>query len=529
MSADLKHPTAAYAAQGLDALQLGHLRHFANLASQPSNQWELMKGRSYGQEDFGGYRFQLAYMAYALALTHRHRLPAAPGVFKPIFEQLIEKILLPEVWMYWRDVSRGGSIFNAHLAAGYQEEWNPVVRDNIMYSAYVQSMALTYNYLFADDRYARPGALTLQYWSYFWGGAEKRFEYDQTSLNDHIYWQMVESGYLGVACEPNCVFQICNQPAILGFRMHDLVHGSSRAEEVTRSYEQAWKDFGRIGDNGHYNVMMAQDTQAIRQNLGKAPWVDAWCGALMNMWNRDFVHEHYPRQLGELITKGKDGALSVVTGERPPLMGQKVVIDECDFGWVAAWASEMGDAETLNGLLAHADRFMAPSWRDGGLYYPRNDEREDAEGNRTMIEPMSGNVLLGYARLNIPDGLWHLYNEPWPAWHLDAPALTRVAADVDVSKAVFDPSARRLEFVLRRCDDLARRAKQAGEVLLGNARFHGAWELHCDGEKIAHGEGDAASQCGKVEVRAGADGVTLRCPDDGPHRFVMTFAGAGKS
>ncbi len=99
-----------FARVGLDSVQVGHLRHFINLARQLPNQWDLMKGKGYGQEDFGGYRFQLAYMAYALALTHRHRLPAAPGVFKPVFELLMEKILLPEVWMYWRDVSRGGSI-----------------------------------------------------------------------------------------------------------------------------------------------------------------------------------------------------------------------------------------------------------------------------------------------------------------------------------------------------------------------------------------------------------------------------------
>jgi len=153
--------SSPYALESLDKLQVGHIRHFDNLSRQLPNQWELMKGKGYGQEDFGGFRFQLAYMAYALALTHKHRLPAAPGLFKPIFERLIEKILLPEVWMYWRDVSRGGSIFNAHLAEKYREEWNPVGRDNIMYSAYVQSMALLYNYLFNDSRYAQPAALTL--------------------------------------------------------------------------------------------------------------------------------------------------------------------------------------------------------------------------------------------------------------------------------------------------------------------------------------------------------------------------------
>ncbi|MGB7237276.1 MAG: hypothetical protein WBD41_15010, partial [Rhodococcus sp. (in: high G+C Gram-positive bacteria)] len=128
----------------LSAQQLGHIRHFNNLSRQLPNDWSLMLGKGLGQFDFGGLRFQLAYMAYALALTHVHRLPNAPGVFKPLFERLIEKITLPEVWLYWRDVSRGGAVFNAHMSENYREEWNPVARDNIMYSAYVQSMTLMY-------------------------------------------------------------------------------------------------------------------------------------------------------------------------------------------------------------------------------------------------------------------------------------------------------------------------------------------------------------------------------------------------
>lgn len=97
---------------------------------QPPNDWSCMSGRAANQEDFGGYRFQLAYMAYALGLTYFHRLPAAPGVFRPIFQRLIEKILHPAVWMYWRNVSRGGAIFNAHLSDQLSEQWNPVERDH---------------------------------------------------------------------------------------------------------------------------------------------------------------------------------------------------------------------------------------------------------------------------------------------------------------------------------------------------------------------------------------------------------------
>ena len=237
---------------------------------------------------------------------------------------------------------------------------------------------------------------------------------------------MVENGYLGVACEPNCVFQICNQPAILGFRLHDLLTGGYRADDVVAGYEKAWADFGRLDANGHYNTMILADSRVVRPNEVPAPWVDAWCGALMNTWNRDFVHEHYPRQVADFLVPGPDGTLSVRSAPAREVMGQPVVTDTCDFGWVAAWASEMGDAATLRGVLAHADRYMAPTWRDGGLYYPRNDTPTDADGNRTEIEPMTGNVLLGYARLNVPDGLWGLYNSSLGCEHFAEPALTEL-------------------------------------------------------------------------------------------------------
>ncbi|VTU24455.1 Linalool dehydratase/isomerase precursor [Variovorax sp. PBS-H4] len=500
--------------------QAGHLRHFANLARQLPNDWSLMQGRGAGQDDFGGYRFQLAYMAYALALAHRHRLPAAPGVFKPLFEKLIAKMLLPEVWMYWARVSRGGSVFNMHLSDRLEEAWDPVARDNIMYSAYVQSMALLYDYLFDDDRYAAPGALTFSYWSFFWGGKERRFEYDQNSLNETVYWQMVESGYLGVACEPNCVFQICNQPAILGFRMHDLVNGGSVAAEVTDAYRKAWTQFGHLGANGHYNMMMAQDTHAVRDNAGPSPWADAWCGTLMNMWNRDFVHAHYPAQIRDWRVEGEDGAVSVRSAERPLIMGQKVVNDDSDFGWAATWASEIGDSATLSGLQRHAERYMAPTWREGGLYYPRNDMLQDAEGHRTLVEPMCGNVLMGYASLNVPDGLWKLYNEPIAADERRRPALVEVGEGIDVLQAYFDAQAQQLHFTLRRCA-----SRGAGfEVVIGRLAERGPWTLSMNGRRVAAGTGATVGETSLSSLGTVEQGVRL----DGSEfadatRFMLAF------
>jgi hypothetical protein len=393
-------------------------------------------------------------------------------------------------------------VFNAHLVDSLGEEWNPVGRDNIMYSAYVQSMALLHDYLFASDRYAAPGSLTFQHWSFFWGGPEKRFAYDRESLNEHLYRQLVDNGYLGVACEPNCVFQICNQPAILGFRLHDLITGGKRAEEVVAGYERAWADIGRLDAAGHYNMMILSDSRTVRPNDAPAPWVDAWCGALMNMWNRDFVHAHYPRQVAEFLVPGPDGTLSVPSTPAREVMGQQVIMDTCDFGWVAMWASEMGDEHTLRGLLAHADRYMNPTWRDGGLYYPRNDTPTNAEGYRVEIEPLTGNVLLGYARLNVPDGLWSLYNQPWPDGHFDEPALTAVDHDVEVSQAEVVDGVLRAR--LRRLPDLA----GAGTVTIGRVLGRGRWRVALDGVEVADINGGRAS--GSVFEVRGAD-LVFRC------------------
>src|SRR5437879_502279 len=81
----------------LDDLQTGAIRRITSLSRQLSGDWSGMMGRDIVlSEDFSALRFQLAYMSYALALAHVHRLPAAPGVFKKPFENLITQILHPD-------------------------------------------------------------------------------------------------------------------------------------------------------------------------------------------------------------------------------------------------------------------------------------------------------------------------------------------------------------------------------------------------------------------------------------------------
>lgn len=503
------------AQRGLDEFQLAHLRHIENLASQPDGDWSHMGGADPGQEWFDSYRYQLAKAAYALGLAHFHRLPAAPCVFKPVYQDLMRKMMRRDVWGYWKDTSQSGSFVDPgreQLRAPWPD---PIVKENIMYSGHLHAMAGMYAVLFDDDRYAEPGALSLTLAPIFWGLGAQKFDYDFRSVNALIYWQMVESGWLGVACEPNCVFLICNQFPMLGFRFHDVRHGTSLAAEASASYRDAWDRKGMLDEDGHFYFFLRQKQDEFSGN-GRAV-SDAWLGAVMHAWNGDFVQSHYPAQSKAWFKRSADGLVSL----RPPTvmrameqaerLGQRPVLSEDpaytwsapEFGFAAIWASEIGDQQVLDGLLRHADRYMQPTYERGGLYYPRNDKSWDEEGNMTYVDPLTGNVLIAYARLNVPHGLKKLYEQPFGAAHFAAPALVAMAPRVDVLRALFTVD-RQLQLSVR-----GRTAVPAATTLtISNVDPGASWVLLRDGAPVA--SSDRMAGAGVAVCRDG-DAITVHC------------------
>ncbi|KAK3712952.1 hypothetical protein LTR37_008837 [Vermiconidia calcicola] len=98
------------------------------------------------------------------------------------------------------------------------------------------------------------------------------------------------------------------------------------------------------------------------------------------------------------------------------------------FGTTIGWAAEVAPPEVLEGLLKHADTYMNPSWANGGLYYPRCDEKEDGHGNWRFVDPYTGNGAIGYARLNVPDGQKLMWEKAWtPQRVQDAVAVENVS------------------------------------------------------------------------------------------------------
>ncbi|WP_234537762.1 hypothetical protein [Streptomyces shenzhenensis] len=130
---------------------------------------------------------------------------------------------------------------------------------------------------------------------------------------------------------------------------------------------------------------------------------------------------------------------------------------------------------------------------------------------------MTGNVLLGYARLNVPDGLSGLFNHPLPRARFEETAPTAVDRDVDVTRAKIVDGV--LHTRLRRTRDVP----GDGTVTISRIAGRGRWAVAVDGQPAAVVDGTTVrprpGPCtGAVQVHH--DQVVPHCPDT-PHTFTF--------
>lgn len=441
-----------------------------------------------GQESFEAYRYQLATMAYAAALTHYHRLPALRAAFRALSHQLVHKMLRRDVWGYWFLTSQSGKMLDPSLET-LRTPWpDPVCRENIMYSGHLLLMVSLHGMLFDEDVYEQPGSLTFNWDPMFFGMGSETFPYDRRKLQEAILAEMERCGWMGVCCEPNAVFVICNQFPIIAMRYNDVRDGTNVVEVVLEKYKAAWSEknggFTARSEFGQEEFvffwMVKQDViVANRTGLGTS----AWASAFMNAWNGRFVHEVFPKLIQGYLTRFPDGRVSLnnmyvaqeiretrkesskkeevgdgltVTpesmakafakvkksvAERRIQTPMGVLAQSTDFGYTMQWTSEVAEDDSIvAGLLKHADAYLNPLWEKGGLYYPRRDgPAHDEEGNWVVMDSYTGNVAIAYGRLNVPDGQRKIWEQPWTrdGHHATYPVVegATFANDVDFLRA----------------------------------------------------------------------------------------------
>jgi hypothetical protein len=184
----------------------------------------------------------------------------------------------------------------------------------------------------------------------------------------------------------------------------------------------------------------------------------------MNAWNSDAAHETFKTQKTGFFSKSENGTISLnaasiamtirnlvqegtdpftsetrrkareIVAANPSLNTPEMPFPRPAFGYCVKWVSEVGNQEFLDGLLAHADKYLGPTWSRGGLYYPTQTQKEDSEGNWTEVDPFTGNSAIAYARLNVFDGQRKMWEGAWASQQvLNAPVID----DIDFSEVDF--------------------------------------------------------------------------------------------
>lgn len=530
--------------------ETGHLRHVRNVLWLDDGDWGPIASNDYTQlGEFTAYYYQLSGLAHVLAQGYHHHLTAAPGVFKADMDRAVHKLLHPDVWSYWFSVSQGSPSWNPDLKGPQTPWWDPVAKENIMYSGHLNHVAALYAYLFDDPKYERIGSMKFDGFQGNGFGATVA-EYSLSTLNDLIYWQMVESGYMGVACQPNEVFVTCNQFPLWGLKWQDSRTGGSRADETAAGHFKAWERFGayKRGEETPFLWMAAQNKISPARVPGSNDEIPGrfyvaspWSYWALHAANQDYAQSTYDYVTAAALDRDEDGSLviinekemtadgkrygrgaKVLAGERAPGVRHYSERDSRHagiWGWFSLILSEGGDPR-LPEILDYVDRNMNPTWKDGGLYYPRN-EHTWVDGKFVGVTPLSGNANFAYARLNRKDGLNKLYFADWAKTRLAQPNLAEVSRYIDIARAVFLPD----------CNVLVITARPAHGDAGGPARFEFAnvhsrgqgWRLEIDGVEVASG-GKEVNETDAPMARFEGDMLVVECSIERQTDIVLRWS-----
>ncbi|MEY4982465.1 MAG: hypothetical protein RIR62_731 [Pseudomonadota bacterium] len=296
-----------------------------------------------------------------------------------------------------------------------------------------------YDMFYRDGRFDAPGSLTFQFRPVFRGMGPEDFPYDHGKLARTIFAEFERNDFMGCECEPNGIFVYCNQFPILGFMHYDHTHGTDLAARTVPQFKERWQRRSTMfGTNPgadlpilfrkRQNDFIYEESEDNNEGITAVAWA-----SVMHTWAPEYVEMVYPRARDQILRRMEDGTLGVnLAGyfakykeyQRNPghHATDPMMVGVHIFGTLALAAAEVGDSATLAGLLDYADRYLSPTRKNGGLFYPRNDDMAGTGYCTALV----GNALIAAARLCPRDGFRQMYDRPWTAADLSAPELCEV-------------------------------------------------------------------------------------------------------
>jgi hypothetical protein len=355
----------------------GQLLWNLKLADQDAS--DFTNYRSIDEQGVSASRYTVAFASYFLALEQYHKFPAWSEALQPAFDNLINRMLNKKIWGYWYNESKGITKFEPNMDRPYIQSADPVGNANIMYSGHLGMMINLYQMLYSDMKWDKPGSIVFNW------DENQKFVYDNKSLQEVMFIQMMHNPVPGIECERNAVFPACNTHPMISWKLYDKMH-NTRYYDAAHTVFDPWfekvfinpqtKDFASFylikqgwafsGWNPKYGnkmdeVMVEMVKKGVDFNSGGN---DGWIGTFMHVWNPVLIEKNYP-YLKKKHYKELNGGKAFLTKD--------VVAPDCYYGFFATLAAEVGDVDARARLLKTVDSIYSPVWIDGTFHYPFMD------------------------------------------------------------------------------------------------------------------------------------------------------------
>jgi hypothetical protein len=349
----------------LSTTDLAHQRWLLDLALQPLDRFDGFDRLD--QFSFSALRYQLTFAQYALAMSQRYHTPAFHGYLSAAQRNLIEKMLQPPVWRYWRSENLWGNL---------DLNPDPIRRENIMFSGYFGLMLSLYRNASGDACYDRPGSLEFR----TQGG--RVFSYDHPTIMEILAGQFATEPSGLWACHPGLAYPMCNALGAAGVLGAEPHHGQGRAEPVLAAL--------RRGLSEEYTFPDGSTVHARSIRFGFAtPGVGT--GTVIGVWLR----ANFPLLLRPVDPVAAQRLWEILRREDAQLVGGEFSLpranasDRRDIGnlqdsmaniwsWLYADAREFGDPDIAAAALRAAEDQLDPQYRGGARAYARASVHSNA-------------------------------------------------------------------------------------------------------------------------------------------------------
>ncbi|KAF2490591.1 hypothetical protein BU16DRAFT_518028 [Lophium mytilinum] len=162
-------------------------------------------------------RYQLYDMIYNLSTYQGIYTPNFHGYLSEGIQNVIAKSLTKPVMGFWKWESLWGK---------FTTDYDPVVRDNIMVTGFLQQAIMLYTANTGDLQYTKPGCLKFEITD------KISYRHDVHSMGKALVDQWTSNPYCLFPCEPNWIYTPCNFIGMTGQVVYDRVFGTKHAEDI---------------------------------------------------------------------------------------------------------------------------------------------------------------------------------------------------------------------------------------------------------------------------------------------------------